>query len=63
MDRQNEIEFRIAQTPTTTLLGIVTKLRLEAESETDYEFASTEPLIKTALAGAEHLLEQSQKGA
>ena len=61
VDRQNEIEFRIARTPTTTLLGIVTKLRVEASVVTEHEFHNTEHGIKTALAGAEYLLAQSKQ--
>ena len=58
-----EIEERIAETPTTTILGIVTKLKVEASSEVEYEFTTTEKIIKTALEAAEHLLAQSEKAA
>ena len=61
--RLGEIEKRISETPTTTLLGIVAKLRVEASTETEYEFWTTEHVIKTALEGAEHLLAQSEKAA
>lgn len=59
-ERLAKIETRIAETPTTTILGIVTKLRTEASLEVDYDFWATEHTIKTALAGAEHLLARSQ---
>ena len=62
-DRLGEIEQRIAETPTTTILGIVTKLRAEVYVEVDYQFTTTENVIKTALAGAEHLLAQSRKAS
>ena len=61
-DRLGEIEKRIAETPTTTILGIVTKLRAEVFAEVDYDFTTTENVIKTTLAGAEYLLAQSQEG-
>ena len=60
-ERLGEIEQRIAETPTPTILGIATKLRAEAFAEVEYEFTTTENVIKTALAGAEHLLAQSQE--
>lgn len=60
-DRLGEIEQRIAVTPTTTILGIATKLRAEVFAEVDYVFTTTEHVIKTALAGAEYLLAQSQE--
>ena len=60
-DRLGEIETRIAETPTTTILGIVTKLRAEVYVEVDYQFTTTENVIKTALAGAEYLLAQSKQ--
>ncbi len=60
-ERLGEIESRIAVTPTTTILGIVTKLRAEVFVEVEYQFTTTENVIKTALAGAEHLLAQSQE--
>ena len=60
-ERLGEIEKRIAVTPTTTILGIATKLRAEVFAEVEYEFTTTENVIKTALAGAEHLLAQSQE--
>ena len=62
-ERLGEIEKRISETPTTTLFGIVTKLRVEASTETEYEFWTTENIMKTVLEGAEHLLAQSQKAA
>ena len=62
-ERLGEIEQRIAVTPTTTILGIAAKLRAEAFVEVEYEFTTTEHVIKTALAGAEYLLAQSQKAA
>lgn len=62
-DRLGEIEKRISVTPTTTLLGIATKLRVELSAEVEYEFWTTENAIKTALEGAEHLLAQSRKVA
>ena len=61
--RLGEIEKRISETPTTTVLGIVAKLRVEASTETEYEFWTTEHIIETALEGAEHLLVQSEKAA
>ena len=61
--RLGEIEKRISETPTTTLFGIVTKLRVEASMEVEYEFWTTEHMVKTALAGAEYLLAQSRKAA
>ena len=62
IERLGEIEKRIAATPTTTLLGIVTKLRAEASVEVEYEFTTTGNVIETALAGAEYLLARSQEG-
>ena len=62
-DRLGEIETRIAETPTTTILGIVTKLRAEVYGEVEYQFTTTENAIKTALEAAEHLLAQSEKAA
>ena len=58
-----EIETRIAETPTTTILGIVTKLRAEVHAEVDYQFTTTEKIIKTVLEAAEHLLAESEKAA
>ena len=62
-DRLGEIETRIAETPTTTILGIVTKLRAEVYGEVEYQFTTTENVIKTVLEAAEHLLAQSEKAA
>ena len=62
-DRLGALENRIAVTPTTTILGIVTKLRAEVHAEVDYQFTTTEKIIKTALEAAEHLLAQSEKAA
>ena len=62
-DRLGALENRIAVTPTTTILGIVTKLRAEVHAEVDYQFTTTEKIIKTALAGAEYLLAGSEKAA
>ncbi len=61
-ERLAKIEQRIAVTPTTTILGIVTKLRAEVFAEVEYQFTTTGNVIKTALAGAEHLLARSQEG-
>ncbi len=63
LGRLGEIETRIAETPTTTILGIVAKLRVEASTETEYEFWTTENIMKTALEAAEHLLAESEKAA
>ena len=60
-ERKQDIEKRIAETPATTLFGVVTKLRYVNETEDGYVFYTSESTIKTALAGAERLLEQSQE--
>ena len=62
IEKLDKIEIRIAATPTTTLLGIVTKLRTEVHAEVDYQFSTTENVIKTTLAGAEHLLRLAGDG-
>ena len=59
--RLGDIEKRISETPTTTLLGIAAKLRVEAASDVEYETTTSENIMKTALAGAEHLLAESEK--
>jgi len=47
-ERLGEIEKRISVTPTTTILGIATKLRAEVFAEVEYEFTTTENVIDKA---------------